>query len=243
MQQEIYPVFDFHCDLLSYVGVNEKHSLFDDDALCSLPQLRAGAIQIQVMAFFEDSTKPLLQNYQKQKEVFFSLKAEKNVTPLKEHLGKLESDQILAIPAIENINLVCPNGEEIKTSLQRLDEFCEQIGKPFYIIAVWKGENDFGGAFDTKIGLTEKGKYLTNYCIEKNIAIDFSHASDFLIEDTLNFLEKENLSHPVLASHSNFRTLTNQPRNLAREFVLEIAQRKGIIGINGMCDFIGGENR
>ena len=104
------------------------------------------------MAFFEDSTKPLLQNYQKQKEVFFSLKAEKNVTPLKEHLGKLESDQILAIPAIENINLVCPNGEEIKTSLQRLDEFCEQIGKPFYIIAVWKGENDFGGAFDTKIG-------------------------------------------------------------------------------------------
>ena len=83
MQQEIYPVFDFHCDLLSYVGVNEKHSLFDDDALCSLPQLRAGAIQIQVMAFFEDSTKPLLQNYQKQKEVFFSLKAEKNVTPLK----------------------------------------------------------------------------------------------------------------------------------------------------------------
>ena len=89
--------------------------------------------------------------------------------------------------------------------------------------------------------MTEKGKYLINYCVEKNIAIDFSHASDFLIEDTLNFLEKENLSHPVLASHSNFRTLTNRPRNLAKEFVLEIAQRKGIIGINGMCDFIGGE--
>ena len=95
MQQEIYPVFDFHCDLLSYVGVNEKHSLFDDDALCSLPQLRAGAIQIQVMAFFEDSTKPLLQNYQKQKEVFFSLKAEKNVTPLKEHLGNCYSRKLV----------------------------------------------------------------------------------------------------------------------------------------------------
>ena len=246
MQQEIYPVFDLHCDLLSYVGANENYSLFDDDSLCSLPQLRAGGIQIQVMAFFEDPTKPFLQNYQKQKEVFFSLKTEKNVTPLKdhlvkEHLGELESNQILAIPAIENINLVCPNGEEIKTSLQRLDEFCEQIGKPFYIISGWKGENDFGGAFDSKIGLTEKGKYLINYCVEKNIAIDFSHASDFLIEDTLNFLEKENLSHPVLASHSNFRTLTNRPRNLAREFVLEITQRKGIIGINGMCDFIGGE--
>ena len=89
------------------------------------------------MAFFEDPTKPPLQNYQKQKEVFFSLKTEKNVTPLKdhlvkEHLGELESNQILAIPAIENINLVCPNGEEIKTSLKRLDEFCEQIGKASY---------------------------------------------------------------------------------------------------------------
>ena len=52
MQQEIYPVFDLHCDLLSYVGANENYSLFDDDSLCSLPQLRAGGIQIQVMAIF-----------------------------------------------------------------------------------------------------------------------------------------------------------------------------------------------
>ena len=71
MQQEIYPVFDLHCDLLSYVGVNENYSLFDDDALCSLPQLREGGIQIQVMAFFED--KNLFYKIIKNKKKFFFL--------------------------------------------------------------------------------------------------------------------------------------------------------------------------
>ncbi len=251
MKQQIYPVFDLHCDLLAYLGASEKYTSLDEDALCSLPQLKAGAIQMQVMAFFEGSATNSLQSYQKQKTAFFSLNKDKNVTLLKDFsypewvksvldATANQPEQILAIPAIENINLVCLNGEKIETSLQRLDEFSEQVGKPFYIIMTWSGENDFGGAFDTKIGLKEKGKYLLNYCIEKNVAIDFSHASDFLIEDTFNFLEKENPAQAILASHSNFRTLTNRPRNLAEEFVLEIVKRNGIIGINAMCDFIGG---
>ena len=238
------PVFDFHCDLLAHLAISKSNTIYDEAAHCSLPQLQKGGVKIQVMAFFADPANADLQDYQQQLEHYLKLnQSSQNIfLPFKSYQNTLKPKEILILPAIENINLLFLDKENIEIGQKRLADFCNKVGLPFYAILVWKGENSFAGAFDTNVGLKEKGKYLVEQLVKRNIALDFSHASDFLIEDLLTFLDKENPNHLVLASHSNFRKITNIARNLSDDFAKEIAKRKGVIGMNAMCDFIGGED-
>lgn len=237
-----YKIFDFHCDLLGYLALSQQNTPFDEQSFCSFPQLQKGNIKTQVMAFFANPTNQELKDYNSQLQQFLALKqkTKNSLLPLRDYKNHLTTAEILIIPAIENINLLFLNKEKLPVGIKRLEQFTEQVGKPFYAILVWKDENDFAGAFNTKIGLKEKGKYLVHHLIQKDIPIDLSHASDFLIEDLFNFIETENPGHPILASHSNFRRFADHTRNLNDEFVSEIVTRNGIIGINAMSDLIGG---
>lgn len=92
-----------------------------------------------------------------------------------------------------------------------------------------------GTAEDT--GLSAEGRELVRECCRRNILVDVSHASD---ATTLDILRTSNL--PVLATHSNFRTVCNHPRNLTDEQALAIRDSGGIIGLNLCLSFIGSES-
>ena len=76
-------------------------------------------------------------------------------------------------------------------------------------------------------GLTDKGRELTKRAEELGIIIDVSHLSDKAFYDTLEIYQS-----PVLATHSNFRSVCNSKRNLTDDMALKIAKRGGVIGIN-----------
>ncbi len=76
-------------------------------------------------------------------------------------------------------------------------------------------------------GLTEEGKRLCRKASELGIILDVSHLSDKAFYDTL-----ENYTNPVLATHSNFRSVCHSPRNLTDGMALKIAERGGVIGLN-----------
>jgi membrane dipeptidase len=65
------------------------------------------------------------------------------------------------------------------------------------------------------------------------MVIDISHASDKTVEDVLDATQM-----PIMASHSNARAICDIPRNLPDDLILEIAKRKGYIGINFFPGFL-----
>jgi microsomal dipeptidase-like Zn-dependent dipeptidase len=110
-----------------------------------------------------------------------------------------------------------------------------------YISLTHNDENRFGGGNNSKLGLKDDGKELLNYLNNKQIAVDLSHTSDALAHDIINQINKHNLNLPVIASHSNSRSVFNHVRNLPDELISEIVDRKGLIGINFLRAFVNYE--
>lgn len=83
-------------------------------------------------------------------------------------------------------------------------------------------------------GLTDAGKALAIRASEMGIVLDVSHISD------RSFYElHELIGYPMLATHSNFRAVTNSVRNLTDDMAKIIASRGGVIGLNLYPPFIG----
>lgn len=107
---------------------------------------------------------------------------------------------------------------------------------------VWNNNNKFGGGAkgDKKQGLTYIGSELIKKLVQKNIAIDLSHANTKTFYNIINYckkLKKEGLNPIVFASHSNCKTICNTPRNLTDNQIKEIANLGGVIGIVGIKQF------
>lgn len=107
---------------------------------------------------------------------------------------------------------------------------------------VWNNNNKFGGGAkgDKKQGLTCIGSELIKKLVQKNIAIDLSHANTKTFYNIINYckkLKKEGLNPIVFASHSNCKTICNTPRNLTDNQIKEIANLGGVIGIVGIKQF------
>lgn len=107
---------------------------------------------------------------------------------------------------------------------------------------VWNNNNKFGGGAkgDKKQGLTFIGRELIKRLVQKNIAIDLSHANTKTFYNIINYckkLKKEGLNPIVFASHSNCKTICNTPRNLTDNQIKEIANLGGVIGIVGIKQF------
>lgn len=99
----------------------------------------------------------------------------------------------------------------------------------------WNEENDLGtGARgNTERGLTELGKLAVKKMNKLGMIIDVSHANEKTFWDIWKTSEK-----PIIASHSNCKTLCDVPRNLSDEQIKAIAKKGGLIGINAYVGFI-----
>lgn len=91
-----------------------------------------------------------------------------------------------------------------------------------------KGEDDSG--------LTELGRTIVQKGNELGMIFDVSHLSDQSFRDV-----SEISSKPVIASHSNFRTLCPHSRNLTDQMARKIVERDGMIGLNMYPEFIDAE--
>lgn len=208
-------VVDLHCDLLYYLALHSDRTPHDPEVPCSIPQLQKGGVALQVTAIFTETHPHSLLLGLTQLARFHQL-------------PKHESLRFL--PAFENASSFCLESEPLSHVLARLESILRQI-TPLYIGLTWNGENRFGGGIGAEAGLKADGKELLRYLSGKGIAIDFSHASDRLSGEMLNFIDQEKLALRVMASHCNFRAIENHPRNLPDEIAKEIFARNGIMGL------------
>lgn len=239
-----YPIADLHCDLLSYLSRDPQRSPYDLASRCSIPQLKEGNVKFQMMAIFTETGPGSVQSGMAQVQAFKKiLNNHSDVFEIIRDSVQLKtlqiSNKIGILPAIENASSFCEEHEPLKEALDRLTMVQRKIGKCAYISLTWNTENRFGGGALTSVGLKNDGKQLIDYLCEHGIALDFSHASDHLAFEVLNYLEQNNLQLPLIASHSNFRSIVNVPRNLPQDLAKEILKRQGLIGLNFIRLFVG----
>ena len=124
--------------------------------------------------------------------------------------------------------------EDISTA-GRYAEQIYSLGFRFAMLT-WNYENRYacGASSDQHRGLTEEGKELTKYLIDQGIILDISHLSDQGAEDLMTLTDA-----PIIASHSNVRSVCSRPRNLPEGLIRELIRRQGLIGINFFAPFVG----
>lgn len=241
----MYLVADLHCDLLEYLEKNSGARPFDEAVRCSIPQLRKGNVAFQVLAIYCSTDDQSVKSGMGQVAIFEELGSKYpkdflRVRTFSDIAGAQSQGKIAILPAIENASGFSSETEPLKSCLSRFDQLIDKIGPILYLSLTHFGENRFSGGNATQgVGLESDGKELLHHLSGKKIAIDLSHTSDAAADDILNTIEKRGLDIPVIASHSNFRTVASHERNLPDDIAKEIIRRKGLIGLNFICDFIG----
>jgi membrane dipeptidase len=109
------------------------------------------------------------------------------------------------------------------------------LGVRQMLLAYNKDNRASGGCLEGKWGLTGFGKEVVQEMNRVGMLIDASHMS---YEATMDAFETS--KDPVIFSHSNPAGLRNHVRNITDEQIKACAGTGGVVGINGIGDFLGG---
>ena len=98
----------------------------------------------------------------------------------------------------------------------------------------WNEKNILTGSHKTGGGLTDAGREYVRECQRLGIIVDVSHISDEAFWQIMDMTEK-----PVIASHSNSRSVWGESRNLTDDMFKAICQSGGVAGFNMCAEFVG----
>lgn len=101
----------------------------------------------------------------------------------------------------------------------------------------WNESNSLCGSHKTGGGLTKQGREYVRRCQELGILVDVSHISDEAFWNIMDITQA-----PIVASHSNSRSVWDVSRNLTDEMFRAICRTGGVAGLNQFTWFLGKEN-
>lgn len=88
----------------------------------------------------------------------------------------------------------------------------------------------------SKSGLTRRGREVARRVIRAGALLDVSHASDAATRDIIQMSKAAGV--PAVATHSDARALSPNPRNLTDALIRGIAATGGVIGVNFHSPFL-----
>jgi microsomal dipeptidase-like Zn-dependent dipeptidase len=231
--------FDLHCDLLYYL-LDPRSDINDKQLGCSLPYLKEGNVKLQTMAIYAATEKGSIKEGLRQSELFADLLNTDDffLFDSQNYDSNENSNRVGVLASIENASVFCEEDSSLDKGFENLETIINNTQKVFYIGITHHSENRFGGGNNSEAGLKDDGKILIDYIADKKMAIDLAHTSDQLAYDILNYTDLKNYKIPILASHSNYRSVYKNNRNLPDELVSEVIKRKGLIGLNFIKDYI-----
>jgi membrane dipeptidase len=103
------------------------------------------------------------------------------------------------------------------------------------LLAYNKDNRACGGCMEGNIGLTEFGRDVIREMNRVGMIVDVTHMG---YRATMEAFEIS--TAPVIFSHSNPSALWKHARNISDEQIKACAKTGGVIGINGIGDFLGG---
>lgn len=229
-------LIDMHCDTVLGLMHGENVNL-KKNALCvDLEKMRQADSMAQFFACFIymkrfQGNDRFAQGYQH---------ALKMIARAKEEFAKYPEEIVLTTSFDEMMQneqagkmsaiLTVEEGGVIDGKMENLEELYRQGIR--LITLTWNEENCLGfpNSKDANVmnqGLKPFGIEVVERMNELGMIVDVSHLSDGGFWDTIKYSKK-----PVIASHSNARTLCNHQRNLTDEMIRALAEKGGVSGIN-----------
>lgn len=157
-----------------------------------------------------------------------------------------ESDKVVQVRTYRDIErafaenkhaalLAVEGGSAIKGSKEVLRDFyfagVRVFGLAWLSNELAKSNRIAAGEEDT--GLTDLGREIVSTGTDLGMIFDVSHLSDKSFWDLAAISQK-----PLIASHSNFRSLCSHSRNLTDDMARFIVEHDGMIGLNMYPEFI-----
>ena len=234
-----FPVFDFHCDtskaLLGH-DMNQAGSLRKNNLHVDLERASKLGGYAQCFACF---TSPVMeQRYGLSPIVVFEreiatiqreIDANKDLIAIAYTPAEIEENRRNGkMSAILTLEGTAGFGYD-----PELLESMFQVG--FRISSLgWNEKNPLTGSHVTGGGLTEQGREYVKEAQRLGMLIDVSHISDEGFWDIMKITNA-----PIIATHSNSRTVWDNSRNLTDDMFRAICETGGIAGYNACAEFTG----
>ncbi len=123
---------------------------------------------------------------------------------------------------------------QIGEDIDLIDYFYHEVGVR-HAMMTWNETNALatGWPGDVSRGLTETGRRACRRIQDLGMVMDVSHLNDKCFWDVIHLAQG-----PIIASHSNSRTVCPHMRNLSDDMLRAIAETGGLAGMNSMREFI-----
>ncbi len=236
-------VIDLHCDTITKDNI-ETEGLYNNNLHVSLKKMNYGQYLMQAFAIFLPLTKYQhpFEEVKKYIDVFKKEMDENkniisqvyNYQDVIKNKSNKKMSALLAIEdagliegKMENLNYIYSQGVRMMTLTWN---YPNGIGYPNFSLGE---KNPLYSQPNTKDGLTPFGIELVKKMNELGIIIDVSHLSDSGFYDVIKYSKQ-----PIVASHSNARTVCGVVRNLTDDMILKLKENGGVMGINYCSDFV-----
>ena len=212
---------DLHCDTLSALENSHLH--------IDIESMKKSGISLQFFACFVNVLDGNWEyGYQKVENMIQKMYTEQTtelqlVSSYKEWEKNEKSDVISALLTLEEGGIL--NGK-----YSRIPELYRKGVR--LITLTWNYENCFGYPNSSnrnimRKGLKSFGKEAVGQMNQLGMLIDVSHLSEGGFWDCIKLSKK-----PIVASHSNARSLCNHPRNLTDKMLQALSEKGGVAGLN-----------
>ncbi|MBI9013433.1 MAG: dipeptidase [Clostridiales bacterium] len=229
-------LFDLHCDTILRIYGDQTQFRKNDYHIDSEKMIKGDSIA-QFFAMFVDLEKTK-NPYDTCNEMIdcFEYEIRENEHMIKAGTTSIDieenyrSDKVTGIITIEE-------GAVLEGDITNLNHFYDRGVRS--ITLTWNYENEIGypNCKETYMdkGLKPFGLEVIKKMNELNMLIDVSHLSDGGFWDCINHSVK-----PIIASHSNARTMQNVSRNLTDDMILALRDKGGVMGMNFCSFFLDG---
>ena len=234
-----FSVFDLHCDTaLALLGKDMQgdHSLLKNDLQVDLK--RASELPGYAQCFSCFTTPDMEKWYgvspivvfEKELEIILRELAVNQQTIRQAYTAQNVEDNIRDGKMYAILSIEGPAGIDFDPAL------LEDLYKIGFRISTlgWNEKNALCGSNVTGGGLTDQGREYVREAQRLGMIVDVSHISDEAFYDILDITEK-----PVIATHSNSRTVCGHSRNLTDDMFRQLSKTGGVCGINLYTEFLG----
>ena len=229
-------LIDLHCDTLWLLMRNQGTTLKKNTFGVDVEKLKKAGSILQFFACFiylngrndkqayDEGYEMALAMLQKGREELSACQEDISlIADYGELIRRVAEEKMSAMFTIEE-------GGILNGSMERLERLYEEGVR--LLTLTWNYENCIGypNSRDASVmqrGLKPFGVEVVERMNELGMVIDVSHLSDGGFWDALKYSKR-----PIMASHSNARTLCNHPRNLSDEMIKALAENGGIVGLN-----------
>jgi len=228
-------LFDAHCDCISRFQSNAGDTLAKSSGHLDLERVSGFAPYAQFFALFADSASRGPAMWERYLALLKQFRSEVDTCSdrmvhcrtAEEACLAGEQGKIAAFLSVEG-------GELLDCDPEKLDiAYADGVRA---VNVTWNHANALSGSHKDcpEQGLTQQDVCFVRRMRQLGILIDVSHISDPGFWDVL-----ECAPGPIVATHSNARSVFFHTRNLTDEQITAIIENRGVIGLNLFVDFMG----